>query len=81
VREARIVEGDFLLALATIVVATLAYEALFLVTLRLTGETVHWWDSFSRVIVPTAIVNTLLMPPLYAVMWLASSDLRRVRGF
>ena len=80
-REARIVEGDFLLALATVVVATLAYETLFLVTLRLTGETVQWWGSFSRIIVPTAIVNALLMPPLYAVMWLASADLRRVRSF
>jgi hypothetical protein len=32
-------------------------------------------------IVPTAIVNTLLMPPLYGVMWLASSDLRRASSF
>ena len=80
-REARIVEGDFLLALVTIVVATLAYETIFLVTLRLTGETVYWWGSFSRIIVPTAIVNALLMPPLYGVMWLASADLRRVRSF
>ncbi len=80
-REVRIVEGDFLLALVTIVVATLAYETIFLVTLRLTGETVYWWGSFSRIIVPTAIVNALLMPPLYGVMWLASADVHRVRSF
>lgn len=81
VREARIVEGDLLLAIGAIVVATLAYETLFLITLRLTGETVHWWGSFSRMIIPTAIINTLLMPPLYAMMWLASSDLRRATSF
>jgi rod shape-determining protein MreD len=80
-KETHIVEGDFLLALGTIVVATLAYETVFLVTLWLAGETIHWWDSFSRMIVPTAIVNTLLMPPLYGLMWLASSDLRRASSF
>jgi rod shape-determining protein MreD len=80
-REARLVEGDFLLAVALIVLATLAYESLFLVTLRLTGETVGWWGSFSRVIVPTAIVNALLLPPFYAMIWLASSDVRRARSF
>lgn len=80
-REARLVEGDFLLALVTIVVATLAYETVFLVTLRLTGETVYWWGSFSRIIVLTAIGNALLTPPLYAVTWLASADLRRIRSF
>lgn len=80
-REARIVEGDFLLALGMIAIATLAYETVFLVTLRLTGETVHWWGGFSRMIVPTAIANTLLMPPLYGLMWLASGDLRRARSF
>ena len=79
-REARIVEGDFLLALVTIVVATLAYETIFLVTLLLTGVTVYWWGSFSRIIVPTAIVNALLMPPLYGVMWLAPGALPRVSG-
>jgi rod shape-determining protein MreD len=80
-REARIVEGDFLLAVGAIVIATLAYETLFLVTLRLSGETVGWWGSFVWVIVPTAIVNALLLLPFFGMMWLASSDLRRARSF
>jgi rod shape-determining protein MreD len=79
VREARIIEGDFLLAVLLILLSTLAYEAIILVTLRVSGETVQWWGTLTRVIVPAAIVNALLVPPVYGLLWLASRDLRSAR--
>ena len=79
IREARIIQGDFLLAILLILLSTLAYELIILLTLRVTGETVQWWGTFSRVVVPAAIVNALLVPPVYGLLWLGSRDLRRVR--
>jgi len=78
IREARIIQGDFLLAVLLIILSTLAYETIFLVILRLTGETVQWWGSFVRLAIPAAIVNALLVPPAYGLLWLGSGGLRRV---
>jgi rod shape-determining protein MreD len=79
IREARIIQGDFLLAVLLILLSTLAYEAIILIILRVTGETVQWWGTLSRVVVPAAIVNALLVPPVYGLLWLGSRDLRRAR--
>ncbi len=79
IREARIIEGDFLLSIFVILLATLAYELIILIVLRVTGETVQWWGTLARVAVPAAIVNALLVPPVYGLLWLGSRDLRRVR--
>jgi rod shape-determining protein MreD len=80
IREARIVQGDFLLAVLLIILSTLAYEMIFLLTLRLTGGTADWWGSFAYIAVPSAIVNAFLMPPVYWLLWLGSRDLGRVRA-
>ena len=79
IREARIIQGDFLLAILLILLSTLAYEVIILVTLRVAGETVQWWGTLARVIIPAAIVNALLVPPIYGLLWLGSGDLRRAR--
>ena len=79
IREARIVEGDFLLAILLILLSTLAYEVIILIVLRVTGETVQWWGTVARVIVPAAVVNALLVPPVYGLLWVSSRDLRRVQ--
>jgi len=79
IREARIIEGEFLLAVLLILLSTLAYEVIILIILRVTGETVQWWGILSRVVVPAAIVNALLVPPVYGLLWLGSRDLRRPR--
>ena len=59
-REARLTQSDLLLAVALVLASSLVYEMVFLVILRVMGETVQWWGSFSRVILPTAIVNVSL---------------------
>jgi rod shape-determining protein MreD len=75
--DLRLIQADLVVALAIVLLATLAYEAVFLVVLRLTGESLDWWGSISRVAVPAAIANALLTPPFYGLVWLASVDRRR----
>jgi rod shape-determining protein MreD len=75
--ELRLMEADFLMALAIVFLATLAYEGVFLIVLRLTGESMDWWGNVSQLIIPAAIANTLLTPPVYGLVWLASVDRRR----
>lgn len=79
-REARITQSDFLLALGLVLVASLVYEMVFLVTLRLTGETLEWWGSLARVVLPTAVVNTLFAIPLYGLVWWGSRDIRKAHS-
>jgi hypothetical protein len=48
--------------------------------LAVRGEQVSWLASIVNVLVPAAIANVLLLLPVYAVIRLASLDLRRPRA-
>ncbi len=76
-REARLTQSDFLLAVFLVLVSSLVYETVFLVILRVMGDSVQWWGSFMRVILPTSIVNVLFTPPLYWLVWWRSTASRR----
>jgi len=76
-RQADFIQADFLMALALAFAATLAYEGIFLVILRLTGESLNWLGNLSQVVIPAAIANTLLTLPVYWLVWLGSADRRR----
>jgi len=80
-REARLTQSDFLLAVLLVLVSSLVYETVFLVILRVMGESVQWWGSFVRVTLPTAIVNVLFTPPLYWLVWWRSTATRRAHSF
>ena len=57
-----------LLPYAAIGVGTLIYHGLFLFLLRITGHVVPWGATLWRVVLPSMILNTLLMPVVYALM-------------
>ena len=76
-RELRLVESDLLLAVVLTSVATLAYEGSGLISLAVTGERLDWFAAVLNVLVPATIANVLLLLPVYAVVRLASADLRR----
>lgn len=76
-RPSGFVQADLLMALGLALAATLAYEGIFLVTLRLTGESLSWWGNLGQVVVPAAIANTLLTLPVYWLVWLGSVDRHR----
>lgn len=71
VGEVNVFRTNIALPLATTFFATIAYNLIFLILLQAMGWPIAWIDGFIRVILPTTILNTLLMPLVYRPMrWL-----------
>ena len=81
VRELRLVDSDLLPAILLAVVATLVYETVILLSLVVRGERPEWVASILDVLVPAAIVNALILLPVFGLIRLASVDLRQPRAF
>lgn len=81
VHELRLIDSDFLPAVAVTAVATAAYEGVLLATLAATGDSVGWLASARDVIAPAIIANILLLPLLYLLLRAGSFDLRRRRVY
>ena len=80
-RSMRLSINDFLLSLLLVFLSCLVYEMVFLVGLRLTGESVGWGAAFLRVALPTSLVSALFTPPFYWLIWSQSGRLRRARSY
>ena len=76
-RGARLRESGVVLTLLFTVLATLAYHITYLLVFTVQGDNGSWIAAMTRVILPTAFLNALLVLPLYSIIWLASADLRR----
>jgi rod shape-determining protein MreD len=63
--EGRFWRSHVLLPLATVMMATAAYHLIYLATLAAAGHTVAWQSSLAQVTLPTALLNTVLMLPVY----------------
>lgn len=48
--------------------ATIVYDVLFLSIVWISGQPVGWLDSFFRIILPSAVLNALLMPVVFLAM-------------
>jgi rod shape-determining protein MreD len=71
--EGRFYSSHVLLPLASALLGTVLYHAVYLITLAASGHTVNWGLSLSQVTLPTVLLNTLLMLPVYQfVRWLHS---------
>jgi rod shape-determining protein MreD len=69
--EGRFWRSHVLLPLATVLPATVVYHLVYLLSLTLTGHSVNWTLSLSTVTLPTVLLNTLFMLPMYHfVRWL-----------
>jgi hypothetical protein len=69
--EGRFWSSHVLLPLASVLVGTLVYHLVYLAALAAAGHTVSWLPSLSQVTLPTVLLNTLLMLPVYQLMrWL-----------
>jgi uncharacterized membrane protein YjgN (DUF898 family) len=78
-RELHIIHSDILLVLAFVVVATVLYEAIIVAALVATGGGYDIAAAIRSAIIPSAIVNVIITPPVYLVMRLARPPLRRNR--
>ena len=79
VRELHVIHSDLLLVLVLVAAATLAYEAILLLSVMATGGVLDISTAVTRALVPAAIVNMAIAPPVYVVMRLARPEDRRRR--
>jgi rod shape-determining protein MreD len=54
--------AHFVLPMLAMFLATIVYDLLFLLIIRISGQDVIWLDSLLRIILPSAALNALLMP-------------------
>lgn len=59
------------LPLLAMFLATIVYDLLFLLIVRVSGDPVDWLESFYRIILPSAVLNAVLTPVVFVTMrWL-----------
>lgn len=69
--QATVFRARIVLYLATMFVATLVYDLLFLLVVWISGAAVIWLESFWRILLPSAALNTAVTPIVFAIMrWL-----------
>jgi len=69
--ESTVFRTHIILPLVTVLVASVVYDLVILVVLALAGRPVAWLDSVVHVVLPSALVNTLLMPlAFWPLQWL-----------
>ena len=66
--------------LATVFIATIFYHVMVMLLAFALGQGVPFFDNLLRVALPSAVLNTILMPVAYsALLWLSERMGRRVR--
>jgi rod shape-determining protein MreD len=69
--EATVFRTHVALPLITVFLATILYDLLFLLVVQISGQTVIWWSSLFRIVLPSAALNALLTPIVFWVIrWL-----------
>ncbi len=71
VRELHVLHSDVLLTLLIVLGASLAYEAIMIGSVLATGGVLDVANGARGVMLPTAVVNLALTPPIYFAMRLA----------
>jgi hypothetical protein len=78
-REMHVIHSDLLLVLAFVAVATVAYESIIVASLVVTGGGYDVIAALRSAVIPAAIVNVIITPPVYVVMRLARPSSRHNR--
>jgi rod shape-determining protein MreD len=76
-RGSRLSEGGLSQALVFTLAMTLVYHLVQLLVFTVQGEAGSWLAAFTQVVIPTAFLNLVLLVPVYAIIALASPDVRR----
>jgi rod shape-determining protein MreD len=75
--ETAVFRAQLALPLLIAFLATLLYDLIFLLIVRMSGTTVAWVDSLFRLILPSAILNVVLTPVVFLLVRLLHTGLRR----
>lgn len=70
--KATIFRAHIALPLVAMFLASVLYDLLFLLIVRLSGNPVAWLESLLQLILPSALLNALLVPIVFVIMrWLS----------
>ena len=78
-REMHVIHSDLLLVLAFVAAATVAYESIIVASLVATGGGYDVVAALRSAVIPAAIVNVIITPPVYVVMRVARLSSRHNR--
>jgi uncharacterized membrane protein YjgN (DUF898 family) len=78
-REMHVLHSDLLLVLAFVAAATIAYESIIVASLVVSGGGYDIIAALKSAVIPAAIVNVVITPPVYVVMRFAKPTNRRNR--
>jgi rod shape-determining protein MreD len=65
--EATVFRTHILLPLVTVFLATAVYDLLFLLVVQVSGQNVAWLGSLLRIVLPSAVLNTCLIPIVFGL--------------
>jgi rod shape-determining protein MreD len=69
--EATVFRARIALPMIVMFLATIVYDLLFLLIVQISGQPVAWLDSIFRLVLPSAILNAVLIPIVFlATRWL-----------
>jgi rod shape-determining protein MreD len=77
----RLSRSDFVVSVIIVFLASIIYEFVSLLALRLEGGNVSWIFAFARVVVPVALAGVLFTPPVYWLVRRASAGPKRIQAF
>ncbi len=77
----RAVETQFIAALVVVSAGTLAWGAIRMIVLSVSGQEIQWFQATIRVVLPLAAVNTLFMPLFYMPLsWFSAGQRQGIMG-
>ena len=69
--------GGLIMAIAFVLLMTLTYNFTFMLVSTLQGQSGDWLVAATRVIIPTAFINAVVLVPLYAAFSFVNPEPRR----
>ncbi len=76
-RGSQLREGGFVLTIVFTLIMTVCYHFVYLAVYTLQGQNGSWIEAFTRIVLPTAFLNVVVLLPIYLLLSLSSQELRR----
>jgi rod shape-determining protein MreD len=76
-RGSQLREGGLVLTIVFTVVMTVCYHLVYLSMYTLQGQNGSWIEALSRIVLPTAFLNVLVLLPIYFLLSIGSREQRR----
>jgi cell shape-determining protein MreD len=76
-RGSHLPAGGLVMAMAFVVIMSFVYSFTYMFVFTVQGQSGDWIVATTRVIIPTAFINVMVLVPLYAVFSLVNPEQRR----